>query len=243
MPPREPDDQQARVFVETWATFHALQHTRGPTAGAVETWRRGRDRYAVWALRVIDDQVIARMATVADGLAGAIVPVAPERAHVTVWVCGFPCASPRLDDDVAETILTAQRHVAARLPRPRLVVGAPNAFATCAFLEVHDPHGDLAALRAALAVPGANEVRFAPYQPHVTVGRFGDTRPAAPIARVLAGLRDGEHAAPRAIADSRLELLELDARAPDRLTTVWASPQSTSGDVDSVAPIADACGA
>ena len=237
------DDQQAQAFAETWASFRARELTLGPTEGAMEAWRRGRQRYAVWALRVVDPVVIARMAAVADRLAGAIVPVAPERAHVTVWVCGFPCAAPRLDDDVAETTLAAQRRAVAHLPRPRLVVGAPNAFATCAFLEVHDPHGDLAALRAALAVPGAKEVRFAPYQPHVTVGRFGDTRPAASIARMLAALRDGEPVAPHAVADSRLELLELDARAPDRLTTVWACQHSDSGDIDSAPSIADASGA
>ncbi len=222
------DDQQTRAFADTWATFRALEHTLGPTDDAIDTWRRGRERYAVWALRVVDPVVIARMAAVADRLAGAIVPVAPERAHVTVWVCGFPCAAPAFDDDVADTILAAQRRAAARLPRPRLVVGAPNAFATCAFLEVHDPHGDVAALRVALAVPGAKEVRFAPYQPHVTVGRFGDTRPAAPIADTLAALRASAHGAttPRAVANSALELIELDARVPDRLTTVWACPQS-----------------
>jgi hypothetical protein len=237
------DDHQMRAFAETWARFRALDHTLGPTPDAIETWRRGRERYALWALRVVDPVVIARMAAVAARLAGAIVPVTAAQAHVTTWVCGFPSAAPALDDDVADAIIAAQRRAVANLPCPRLVVGAPNAFATCAFLEVHDPHGDVAALRAALAIPGANEVRFAPYQPHVTVGRFGDTRPAAPIARVLAALRDGEHAAPRAVADSRLELLELDARAPDRLTTVWVSPQATTGDVDSVTPIADACGA
>lgn len=221
-----PDDHQTRAFAETWARFRALEHTLGPTAEALETWRRGRERYAVWALRVVDQVVITRMAAVADRLAGAIVPVAPEQAHVTVWVCGFPCAAPRLDDDVAETILAAQRRAAARLPRPRLVVGAPNAFATCVFLQLHDPHGDLAALRSALAVPGAKEVRFAPYLPHVTVGRFGDTRPAPPIARVLATLRNGEHVEPRTVADGALELIELDARTPDRLTTVW--PRASS---------------
>lgn len=215
------DDHQARAFSETWAKFRALKHTLGPTGDAIETWRRGRERYAVWALRVADPEVIARMAAVADRLAGAIVPVRPDRAHVTTWVCGFPSAAPALDDDVAETIIAAQRRAVTNLPRPRLVVGAPNAFATCAFLEVHDPHGDLAALRSVLAVPGAKEVRFAPYLPHVTVGRFDDTRPAAPIAGVLATLRDRDSVAtaPRAVADSTLELIELDARAPDRLAT------------------------
>jgi hypothetical protein len=210
-------------FADTWGAFCALEHTLGPSGDAIERWRRGRERYAVWALRLTDPVVIARMEAVAGGLAGAIVPVKPQDTHVTAWVCGFPAAVPRLDDDVAEAIIAAQRRAVERLRRPRLLVGVPNAFATCAFLEVHDPHGDLAALRATLAVPGAAEVRFARYQPHVTVGRFRDTRRAAPLARALAALRAGAHATLRAVADSSLALVELDARAPDRLTTVWSA--------------------
>lgn len=170
----------------------------------------------MWALRVSDPVVLARMATIADRLAGAIVPVSREDAHVTAWVCGFPCAVPALDDDVADATIAAQRAAVAHLRPPRLVVGAPNAFATCAFLEVHDPHGDLTALRHALAVPGAGEVRFAPYQPHVTVGRFHDTRPASPIAVALGEFRAGERFAPHPFHDSALELVILDARNPDR---------------------------
>jgi 2'-5' RNA ligase len=205
-----------RLFTETWTQFNALEHTLGPSATALEGWRRGRERYVLWALRVSDAAVLARMAAVADRLADAIVPVHREDAHVTTWVCGFPCAVPALDDDVAPAILTAQQTAVRNRPPPRLVVGAPNAFATCAFLEVHDPHGDLAALRQALDVPGAREVRFAPYQPHVTVGRFHDTRPAAPIAAALAAFRASDRFALHAFDDSALELVTLDARNPDR---------------------------
>jgi hypothetical protein len=210
------------MFDDTWARFRALDETSGPTENAIENWRRGRERYVVWALRVIDPVVTTRMSIVAAPLGDSLVRVRSDDAHVTAWVCGFPAAVPALDDDVAHAIIDAQRAAVASLPPPRLAVGAPNAFATCAFLEVHDSHGDLAALRAALAVPDAKEVRFAPYQPHVTVGRFGDSRAAAPIARALAALRAGGLFAPHAVGDSRVELVELDARAPDRLTAVWS---------------------
>jgi hypothetical protein len=205
-------------FDETWATFRTRTQTLGPSAGAIDDWRRGRTRYAVWILRVLVREVLARMASVAAQLEDAIVPVQAEDAHVTTWVCGFPATRPTFDDDVAETTLAAQLAAATRLSPPRLIVGAPNAFASCAFLEVHDPHGDLAAMRAALAVPGAREIRFARYQPHVTVGRFRDTRPTAAIASALAALRAGADAAPLALHGCALELVTLDARAPDRLT-------------------------
>jgi hypothetical protein len=209
------------MFEDTWARFRALGRTLGPSANAVEDWRRGRERYAVWVLRVTDAVVLARMAAVAQVLGAAVVRVKRRDAHVTAWVCGFPSEAPALDDDVAESTIAAQRAAVARASRIRLRVGGPNAFATCAFLEVHDPHGDLAALRATLAVPGAREVRFAPYQPHVTVGRFGDSRPAGPIADALGALRESA-GFPLPAVDGAIELIELDARAPDGLTTVWS---------------------
>jgi 2'-5' RNA ligase len=207
------------AFGQTWATFCARERTLGLSPGAIEDWRRGRTRYAVWALRIADAGVSARMAAVAQPLAGAIVPVAADDAHVTAWVCGFPAAAPTFDDDVAEAIIVAQRAAVARLAPPRLAIAAPNAFATCAFLEVHDPFGDLAALRAALMVPGAREVRFARYQPHVTVGRFKDTRPIAPLADALRALRTSGRFASQPIRTAALELIELDARQPDRMMT------------------------
>jgi 2'-5' RNA ligase len=213
-----PPSLDAARFAETWAAFRAVERTLGPTPGVIETWRRGRERYLVWALRVSDPRVTARMASVAGRLGDAVVPVRAEDAHVTTWVCGFPATAPTLDDDVGESIVAAQRAATTRLPPARLVVGAPSAFSTCAFLEVHDPHGDLAAMRAALAVPGALEIRFSRYQPHVTVGRFRDARAATPIAEALASLRRDRDAAPFAVDGCALELVALDARAPDRLT-------------------------
>jgi 2'-5' RNA ligase len=212
-------------FAEAWAAFAGRPRTLGPSPGALEDWARGRTRYALWALRVSAPAVLRRMGAVAERLGDAIVPVPPADAHVTVWVSGFPTAMPALDDDVAETTLAAQRAAVTSLPSPRLVVGGPNAFATCAFLEVADPHGDLAALRAALAVRGAREVRFSHYQPHVTVGRFADTRPVAPLVAALAPLR-ADLATALPLDDTALELVELDARAPGRLSTAWRRPET-----------------
>jgi len=214
------DGLDGDAFGDSWARFCALERTAGPSVGAIDDWRRGRERYAVWALRLRAPAVVTRMAAVAERLGASIVRVRPDDAHVTAWVCGFPAAIATFDDDVTDGILAAQRAAVAGRAAPRLLIGAPNAFATCAFLEVHDPHGDLAALRSALAVPGAKEVRFARYQPHVTVGRFDASGPAAPIARAIGALR-ADVGAPHPVGDGRLELIELDARAPDRLTTVW----------------------
>jgi len=200
----------------------------GLTPGATEAWRAGRDRYLVWVLRVSAKAVLARAAEVAARLGDAVVAVPARDAHVTLWVCGFPAARPRRNDDVAQEVVREQRRRMAGQGGTRLTVGAPNAFATCAFLEVDDELGELAALRERLHVPGAREIRFSPYLPHVTVGRFVDSRPVAPLAATIAELRRGPQAAPLAITDAALTLFELDPRAPERLKAVW--PPERAGD-------------
>ena len=197
----------------------------GPTPGAAEAWRAGRDRYLVWALRVAAPAVLARSAEVAARLGDAIVAVPARDAHVTLWVCGFPVARPRWNDDVAEDVVRQQCRRMAGTGGTRLAVGRPNAFATCAFLEIDDERGELSALRERLHVTGTREIRFAPYLPHLTVGRFVDSRPVAPLAATIAELRQGPHAAPLAVTDAALTLFELDARAPERMKAVWPAVQ------------------
>lgn len=210
----------------------------GPTPGAAESWRAGRERYAVWALRVSTPAVLARAAAIAERLGDAIVPVPAHDAHVTAWVCGFPTAQPSRDDDVAEAVLAEQCRHMDGVGGTRLTVGAVNAFATCVFLEVEDPSGALADVRRKLSVPGAREIRFAPYLPHLTVGRFVDTRPAGALAATLEELRRGPHATPLTAVDASLALLELDARAPERMRVVW--PATAAALYSSDAPTARA---
>lgn len=218
----------AADFARVWADFRRRTTTLGPTPGAAEAWRAGRDRYAVWALRVSTPEVLARAAVVATRLGGAIDPVPARHAHVTIWVCGFPAAQPRRSDDVAEAVLAEQCRRVESVGRTRFTVGAVNAFATCAFLEVDDAAGELADLRRRLHVAGAPEIRFAPYVPHVTVGRFVDTRPTAPLAASLGELRRGRHSSRLVVADASLALFELDARAPDQVRVVWPQESGSS---------------
>lgn len=208
-----------------WARFVAAPTTLGPTPGVREAWHRGRPRYAVWVLRVHDPAVLDRRAAMADHLAphGAQPFTDP---HVTVFVAGFPTERPVEDDDVAEATLRAQLAALAAAPlrAPRLTVGGLNAFLTCPMLEIHDPHGDLDALRAPLlgALLGAErEVRFAPFLPHFTVGPFGDTRPTGPVAAAIAPYRA---LPPLALRPDALELVTFDRGVLGALTTVARVP-------------------
>lgn len=213
------------MFDTVWERFVTAPSTLGPTPGVREEWHRGRARYAVWVLRVDAPAVRDRLDAMIDHLAPhGILPFTDP--HVTVFVAGFPTprpgsptahpppggGTPALNDpdDVPEATLHAQDEAvrAARLPPPRLVVGGLNCFLSCPFLEILDPHGDLARLRAPLEALRP-EVRFAPYLPHLTVGAFRDDRPTGPIARAVEPLRD---LPPLHLAPSALELVTFDAR-------------------------------
>src|SRR5436305_15085462 len=96
-------------FADTWERFRTLDRTAGPSGNAIEDWRRGRERYAVWALRLIDPAVTARMSAVAERPGDRIVRARSADAHATTAVACFPSAAPRVDADVADAILDAQR--------------------------------------------------------------------------------------------------------------------------------------
>ena len=177
-----------------------------------EGWHRGRARYARWALRAPQRALHERVAEAQRALGGLVRAQPPADLHVTVFVVGFPSAAPVWDDDVGEDALDRQAAavIGAGLPPLRLAVGASNAFLSCAFLEVADPHGDLARLRG-LLVGAAREVRFAPYLPHVTVGIFPATVPTAPLAAAIAPLRG---LPPLSLEFDAVELVDFDAAVP-----------------------------
>lgn len=216
-----------RMWETVWARFVAREQTLGPTPGVREAWRRGRARYAVWLLRVHHPAVLARMAAIAADLGDWIEPVA--EAHITVRVCGFPTADPRLDDDVSEATLRAHRQALLRadLPPVSVQIRGASSFASAAFVEVVEVRG-LTALRAALSVPGCTPHRSSGlYQPHVTVGTYRATLPSRPIVEALKRHRSAPQVA---IAPAAVELVTLDAAVPGApLCTRWSIPLRSEG--------------
>jgi 2'-5' RNA ligase len=202
-----------------WRDFTAAPMTAGPSPGIREQWRRGRRWYAVWVLRVSEPAVHARMAAVAARLSDAVRVTPADQAHITLFVSGFVTDTPRLDDDVAESVLLRQRDALAEQDLSLdLAVGGAGSFSTAAFLEVH---GELTALRRVLS-GHADELRFGPYHPHVTVGVYRDTRPIPPLAAALAPHRD---LPPIPVRPAAVELVVFDAAvAGSPLLTRYAVP-------------------
>lgn len=196
-------------FERTWETFQRARTTMGPSPGVRESWRKGRSRYSLWALRVNAQPALERMQALQRALGAAIRPVPPTHAHVTVWVAGFPAERLVHDDDVLTWHLDQQlKQLTRGAPWPmRLELGPANSFLSCAVLEVHDPQGDLAALRGALGLWGT-ELRFADYQPHLTVGTYLKAQQTGPLVQAIAPLRSAPHTP---LQVSSVELVELNA--------------------------------
>jgi 2'-5' RNA ligase len=203
------------------ARFREAPCTLGPTPGAREAWHKGRDTFTVWLVRADVPAVRARVEEAAAHLAAHGVGRRFDEPHVTVFVAGFLSPQPRHDDDVAEAALEAQAQALAGARPFTLEIGDLCAFTSCAVLEVHDPSGGIAAVRARLD-PCAREVRFQPYEPHVTVAAFADTRPTAPVAAAI----DDWTPRPRLAVEVRaVELVAMDATGRDpRLRTVRSVP-------------------
>lgn len=205
-----PDDRADAAA--TWDAFVRGPKTLPETEGVRAAWHRGRARYFVWVLRVCCPSVEARVRAVADALGGACAALAPSNLHVTLFVAGFGVARATFDDDVTLAALDAQAQALRSAAGPvTLAVGGANSFLSVPFLTVADPAGDLARLREVLR-QDAHEVRFAPYRPHVTVGRYVQSQSTEGLAARLEPLREAPWLPLRLAA---VDLVSFDARAPD----------------------------
>jgi len=198
-------------FRATWQQFCDAPQLLGPTPGVREQWASGRPHYAVWAIRIDDDAVTRRVATLQAQLAAWTRPVDLSDLHVTTWVAGFPSGSPSRDDDIRDVDLDRQTNALHGQRAFRLAIGRANSFTTAPFLEVVDLDGGLERIRSVLAVCGPPELRFAPYRPHVTIGTATANHPVAPVRACLEAHR---HLAPIEVEVRSLQQLRFDAAHP-----------------------------
>src|SRR5690606_34047411 len=135
-------------------------------------WHRGRRRYAIWMIPINCPSVLAYIDQVTASLADLLHP-SRRQPHITLFVCGFEGERVRYDDDFTPVQLQRQLADLDRLElRPcELPIGAPDSFASAAFLPVGDPEGHLACWREALAV-SCKEIRQAAYVPRITLGLY-----------------------------------------------------------------------
>ena len=136
-------------------------------------WHRQRQRYGVWIILVNDPVLLDYIEAARRRLADLLHPPQQRQPHLTLFVCGFEQQLRVADDDFSPTQLHDQieslqglRGVAYALS-----LGAPDSFASAAFIPVMDPSGQLIQWRCALEL-AAKEIRQATYVPHITLGLY-----------------------------------------------------------------------
>ncbi|KRE89423.1 hypothetical protein ASG87_03535 [Frateuria sp. Soil773] len=167
----------------------------GPAETVVTEWRdypewhRGRARYGVWLVPLLDPALLGYLREARRQLADLLHPDTERQPHLTVFVCGFEQPARVADDNFSPQQLQAQVGLLQRMRGPAftLPLGRPDSFASAAFLPVGDPDGRLDGWRRMLG-EAASEVRQAAYIPHVTLGLYRRKVDADTVRRRLAQL-------------------------------------------------------
>jgi 2'-5' RNA ligase len=172
-------------------------------------WHRQRRRYGVWIIPVNDPVLLDYIEAARRRLADLLHPSQQRQPHLTLFVCGFEQPSHVADDDFSPTQLHDQIESLQGLREAAcsLSLGAPDSFASAAFIPVMDSSGQLAQWRCVLEV-AANEVRQATYVPHITLGLYKRKATAEEVRRRLGEI----HAPSTSLRINQLHYATYDAR-------------------------------
>lgn len=146
-------------------------------------WRRGRETYAVWILRLEDEMITDTFQAARAHLSGFLLEPYRRQPHITLFVCGFLVEKPQYNDDFTRMQVQSQVRAlnGAGIKPFEILIGGLSSFASAPFLEVDDPQGGIARLREILS-HGVREFRTAPYVPHLTVGLYAGRYPSEMLA-------------------------------------------------------------
>lgn len=152
-------------------------------------WHRGRERYGVWILAVVQPELLDYVAFAREALADLLHPSPHRQPHLTVFVCGFHQGRKRADDDFSPGLLRRQLaqlrgHAGVTTTLP---LAKPDSFASAAFIPVDDKDGRIAHWRSLLGSV-SDEVRQSAYVPHITLGLYRRKVDAQTVRQRLAAL-------------------------------------------------------
>ena len=162
--------------IQTESTAHAdldMAWTVASIQRDFVDWRKGRRRYAVWAVDLDIPKLCAASTRMRQHLEGYLLPHYGRKPHITVCICGFPGSDKGLDDDYSPARFKS--HItsleSARLRPFSITIGRPETFTTAAYFAVRDQEAGIARIRQALGSDGPGEKDFS-YVPHVTFGLY-----------------------------------------------------------------------
>ncbi|QLF92910.1 2'-5' RNA ligase family protein [Pseudomonas sp. ABC1] len=165
------------------------QATLPSRLGDYPDWHQGRERYGVWLMEIDSPALLAYITDVRQALADLLHPQYQRQPHITLFVCGFEQPEKRLSDDFTAQALRVQCDSLQRLAPSSFELQASHldSFASAAFIALEDPQASLAPLRQALS-QGSEEIRYASYVPHLTLGLYRQSIDAQALRQRLAAL-------------------------------------------------------
>jgi 2'-5' RNA ligase len=169
-------------------------------------WRQGRLFYSVWALDLDIPDLCQASADMRQVLSNYRLMGYVRQPHLTLGLCGFPVANPKLADDYGLARFCTQRAALLRaMPKPFcLEIGAPNSFTSAAYFSVRDLEGGLETLRQILDADAEDHG----FVPHVTFALY---RAAFPLRNMLAELQQGNALVPFRLPISKLSWMVYEA--------------------------------
>ena len=178
-------------FDETLAFPPAIQREALLTSVSIQKdfvdWRKGRQRYAVWAVDVDTASLRGVADRLRDALDDSLFPEYHRQPHITLRIGGFPAPERGFDDDYTPEDFS--RHldalIQARIEPFHITLGPPQTFPSAPYLSVTDHTRGLARLRHAFpgVEPGGTDFRFVP---HVTLGLYCRRVPVAQVIERMA---------------------------------------------------------
>ncbi len=179
------------TFDDTLALLPAIQRGALLTSVSIQKdfvdWRKGRQRYAVWAVDVDTESLRAVADWLRDALDDCLFPEYRRQPHITLRIGGFPAPERGFDDDYTPEDFS--RHldalIEARIQPFHITLGPPQTFPSAPYLSVTDHTRGLARLRHAFpgVEPGGTDFRFVP---HVTLGLYCRRVPVAQVIERMA---------------------------------------------------------
>ena len=137
-------------------------------------WHLGRQNYALWYLEINDQKLVHYLDQLRAHFSEFLVESNHRQYHVTLFICGFLTHENKVhDDDFCFSGFVQQREILRKedIAPFQLKIGSVDSFSSALFVEVQDQSQQLARIRQALSVGGA-EIAALQYHPHITLGLY-----------------------------------------------------------------------
>ena len=153
--------------------------------GDFSFWHKNREKYAVWALEIIDEQLEERLKQAQSILSDFLIKDYNRHPHITLGQCGFLCQTKKLEDDYDKNMFWQDIEKLQTLSEQKIrlqISGLLTSWAIAPFFPALDQSGDLARFNQLLTHTPDDNYHFTP---HITIGLYADAWPTTSIYHLL----------------------------------------------------------